>query len=166
MMTLSDRHAKVLDHLTVHVKPTRKVTATKVFETGKLILVPASLSIGSQLLDGKEKKLSDACVDLGTQATHPQTGVAVQVWINQTLPQKVDDRGNGGFCAPFWVVRFGDADAANMELSAPDSNGIPLMRNARRIEKGEELVVQKVSRDVAAEGDGAEAPSKKKAKRS
>jgi hypothetical protein len=144
------QHADCLVKLNITVLPTsaRTVTAVVNVGIGKIVLAPASPTVGAA-----KKSVPPNSVDLGAIEEVPNFRVyaspKVQLRENGDLGSSDKPRAVATcseFLAPFWFVKttliVGDA---NMELVQVEHGGffIPCLKNTRAIKKGEALQVHR-----------------------
>ncbi|CAJ1386593.1 unnamed protein product, partial [Effrenium voratum] len=143
------KHLDTLQHLTIQAKPFKNVVATKNFATNKLVLVPMTTRISTQLQKSGAQLL-------GELMAGPEGGLSFWLVPCFAAP-KPHPEGSKGMIAPFWLVQTTEQpDEANMEVT-PDLGShnesdklihqvtikVPVMKNTRAIKAGEQLVVHR-----------------------
>ncbi|CAK9015277.1 unnamed protein product [Durusdinium trenchii] len=141
------KHQDVLKGLDVILKPCKGVQAKKAFAPGKCILVPLTFKL---TFADEAKTLQSGAVSLGPLS---QNSCDQIIWGYLLPCQILPTEERQGFIAPFWSVACSsEKDETNMELvpkNLPDQSHkgletvavtIPIMKNCRKIEPGENLV--------------------------
>ena len=139
-----------MQHLTIQAKPFKNVVVTKNFATNKLVLVPMTTRISTQLQKSGAQLL-------GELMAGPEGGLSFWLVPCFAAP-KPHPEGSKGMIAPFWLVQTTEQpDEANMEVT-PDLGShnesdklihqvtikVPVMKNTRPIKAGEQLKVFRV----------------------
>lgn len=123
------KHAAVLKHIKMQIKPHREVKANQLFNPGKLLLVPCTFKL--------ETRGTPAA---GSIPLGKIKGIKVALCPCYQGPDK-DGCMDEAFLQPFWFVKpTHDPDKVNMELTtifgpddANDSCSIPLLRNTKDV---------------------------------
>ena len=139
---------------------TRHIFAGEKYQNGQLKLVAYSPSVFNAAAEGKDRKPSNAYVQLKVRS-QKETFVVTFSPVNfKPDPQKPRDNEKQ-LVVPFWMVRAtGDKDRANMAMStikctmncqvgkheaAEESVLVPILQNTKCIKENEELLVFKES---------------------
>ena len=142
LLVVLEAHRKFLpmhQHLQAQVSPFKAVQVSKGFEIGGLTLVPTTYSVNVA-----QAKVPPNGVNCGP---HDILGTEYNVWLASTLqledPEKPDKEV---FVPPFFLVRVThDSAKSNMEVKqkgyAASGVSLPVMRNIKKLVKGDELFV-------------------------